>query len=256
MNGEACIAIIGGTGLDALPELEVPETLTWDTPYGAPSGGLVRGRLAGCPVLFMPRHGSDHALAPHRVNYRANLWALHAAGAHSVIAVAAVGSIAPQPEPGGVVIPDQIIDYTWGREHTFVHAGRVQHVDFTRPYTPTLRERLVAAARDAGVPITDGGVYGATQGPRLESAAEIARLARDGCTMVGMTGMPEAALARELELDYACCAVSVNRAAGVAPSGDIHAEIGQFLAQGMQRALEIVRHAVAQLADAGGRGRS
>ncbi|HYW93222.1 MAG TPA: S-methyl-5'-thioinosine phosphorylase [Gammaproteobacteria bacterium] len=251
MGGEARIAILGGTGLGTLADLEEPEPLAPETPYGAPSAGLVRGWLAGRPVLFLPRHGGGHALAPHRINYRANLWALHEAGARSVIAVAAVGSIAAQPGPGGVAIPDQIIDYTWGRAHTFVEEGEVRHVDFTRPYSPALRECLLEAARSAGVAVTEGGVYGATQGPRLESAAEIARLARDGCTMVGMTGMPEAALARELELDYACCAVCVNRAAGVAPAGDIHAEIERFLEQGMQRARNIIRHAVARLGDTG-----
>ncbi len=247
MSGDGPVAVIGGTGLDRWPELEEPRAFMMETPYGTPSGDLVSGRVGGRPVLFLPRHGRQHQLAPHRVNYRANLWALHAAGAAQVIAVAAVGSLSSALPPGGVALPDQIIDYTWGRAHTFVEQGEVRHVDFTRPYTPRLRACLRAAADGAGVTLLDGGTYGATQGPRLETAAEIARLARDGCTMVGMTGMPEAALARELGMEYACCAVCVNWAAGMAAGADIHAEIGRYLELGMERARCVVTTALARL---------
>jgi purine nucleoside phosphorylase len=179
--------------------------------------------------VFLPRHGSGHTLAPHEVNYRANVWALKDIGASEVIAVNSVGAIDTSLPPGGIAVPDQLIDYTWGRSHSFFEgAGQpVRHADFTEPYSARVRRRLLAAAARAGVPVMDGGVYGATQGPRLESRAEIDRMARDGCAMVGMTGMPEAGLARELDLEYACCAVVVNRAAG--RGDDIHTELARYL---------------------------
>jgi len=153
---------------------------------------------------------------PHRVNYRANLFALHEAGVEDIIAVAAVGGIHEDMAPGVIALPDQVIDYTWGRKQTFFddNLDHVTHIDFTNPYCETLRSRLLDAAEACGVAVADGGVYGATQGPRLETAAEIDRMQRDGCTLVGMTGMPEASLARELELCYASCAVVANQAAG------------------------------------------
>ena len=242
MGGEARIAILGGTGLGTLADLEEPEPLAPETPYGAPSAGLVRGWLAGRPVLFLPRHGGGHALAPHRINYRANLWALHEAGARSVIAVAAVGSIAAQPGPGGVAIPDQIIDYTWGRPHTFFEEEleHVTHIDFTEPYDAALRNLLVKAAEAAKLDYVADGVYGANQGPRLETAAEIDRLERDGCDVVGMTAMPEAALARELDLPYATCAVVSNWAAGRSKVA-IHAELQDSLRRGMEQVRQLLR---------------
>ncbi|HKJ94861.1 MAG TPA: S-methyl-5'-thioinosine phosphorylase [Gammaproteobacteria bacterium] len=211
------LAIIGGTGLTSLNGLEIAHREMVHTPYGEPSGPVTHGELHGKKVMFLARHGYGHTIPPHRVNYRANLWALRHAGASRVMAVAAVGGIAPDLEPGIIAIPEQIIDYTWCREHTFFDQDltHVTHVDLTDPYDAELRGMLLQAARAAGVGAIEGGCYGATQGPRLETAAEIQRLARDGCTMVGMTGMPEAALARELELAYATCAVVANWAAGL-----------------------------------------
>ncbi len=190
------------------------------TPFGEPSGPLVFGEMNGVPLLFIARHGPGHVLAPHRVNYRANVWALKQAGATDVLAVAAVGGIALNVGPGVVVIPDQIIDYTYGREHTFCDGSdrNVVHVDFTRPYSDALRERLLEASAAADEAVVSSGVYGASQGPRLETAAEIARMSRDGATLVGMTGMPEAALARELSLRYAHLCVVSNWAAGCGDS--------------------------------------
>ena len=210
------LAVIGGTGLTMLDGMEVVHQEPVDTPWGEPSAPLSRGRLEGAELTFLARHGVPHAIAPHRVNYRANIWALHHAGIRRVIAVAAVGGIRPELDEGVIVIPDQIIDYTWSRGHTFFEddPGRVVHVDFTSPYCERLRAGLLDAARSAGVDAIDGGTYAATQGPRLESAAEIDRLERDGCDVVGMTGMPEASLARELGMSYAHCAVVSNRAAG------------------------------------------
>ncbi|HEC17755.1 MAG TPA: S-methyl-5'-thioinosine phosphorylase [Gammaproteobacteria bacterium] len=242
----AILAIIGGTGLDALGILQVEKREVINTPFGEPSGPVTRGILCGQEVLFLPRHGYDHHLPPHQVNYRANLWALRSAGAEQVLAVAAVGGIHADMDPGRLVIPDQIIDYTWGRPSTFFEDGFEQngegvvHIDFTEPYCQTLRQQLLSAARTAGIEVHDGGTYGATQGPRLETAAEIARMERDGCHLVGMTGMPEAALARELALCYATCAVVANRAAGKAEGVITMAEIEANLKGGMQRVGELL----------------
>ncbi|MDD9984057.1 MAG: S-methyl-5'-thioinosine phosphorylase [Gammaproteobacteria bacterium] len=210
------LAVIGGSGLMELEGLEIVRRETVDTPWGPPSAPLSHGRLEGIAIMFLARHGVPHAIPPHRVNYRANIWALHHAGARRIIAVAAVGGIRSGFDSGVIVVPDQIVDYTWGRAHTFFEddLDHVVHVDFTSPYCERLRAGLLDAARRAGVDAADGGTYATTQGPRLESAAEIDRLERDGCDIVGMTGMPEATLARELGMRYAHCAVVSNRAAG------------------------------------------
>jgi 5'-methylthioinosine phosphorylase len=210
------MAVIGGTGLYRLAGLEGATRHAVDTPFGAPSDAVVVGRLAGQPIAFLARHGEAHALAPHRVNYRANLWALHHLGVQRVVGVNAVGGIRSDMGPRAVVVPDQLIDYTWGRAGSYCDAegAEVRHIDFSEPYSPGLRAQLLDAARSAGVPVVDGGCYAATQGPRLETRAEVERLRRDGCDLVGMTGMPEAALARELGLEYACLALVANWAAG------------------------------------------
>lgn len=211
------LAIIGGTGLTRLKGLEITRREVMHTPYGEPSGPLTVGRYHGREVVFLPRHGAHHTIPPHRVNYRANLWGLQHADVDTIIAVAAVGGITPGMQPGMLAIPDQIIDYTWSRHHTFFEGGEgegVTHVDMTFPYDESLRQVLIASARQLQLQAVDSGTYAATQGPRLETAAEINRLERDGCDLVGMTGMPETALARELGLRYACCAVVANWAAG------------------------------------------
>ena len=214
------LAVIGGSGLYELEALTDPVRLELDTRWGAPSDAIVRGRIGQRPVLFLPRHARGHRVPPHRINYRANLWALREAGASAVIAVAAVGGIAPDCSAGALVVPDQLIDYTSDRAATFFDGDEssVTHVDFTEPYDAALRGRLIQSARGVGLPVIPEGVYGCTNGPRLETAAEIRRLSRDGCTLVGMTGMPEAGLARELGLRYACLAVVANAAAGLADS--------------------------------------
>jgi len=210
------LAVIGGSGLTAYDGLEVVRRESVDTPWGRPSASLIHGRLKGVDIVFLARHGAPHAIPPHRVNYRANIWALHQVGVRRIVAVAAVGGIRNGLDRGAIVIPDQIIDYTWGRGHTFFEDGldHVVHIDFTSPYCERLRAGLLGAARSAGIDTANHGTYAVTQGPRLESAAEIDRLERDGCDVVGMTGMPEAALARELGMRYAHCAVVSNRAAG------------------------------------------
>jgi len=209
------LAIIGGSGLTRLSSLAVAHREVVRTPYGEPSSALLFGQIAGHDVVFLARHGHGHTIPPHRVNYRANLWALKHRGATAILAVASVGGIRGAA-PGDLVLPHQLIDYTHGRELSFFDGGdqRVVHVDFTHPYSPEMRDKCLAASRAAGIPLADGGVYGAVSGPRLETAAEIDRMERDGATLVGMTGMPEAALARELALPYAAIAVVVNHAAG------------------------------------------
>jgi 5'-methylthioadenosine phosphorylase len=210
------IAILGGSGLTQFPELADVRRSAVRTAYGEPSGPLSFGRLGGREVVFLARHGDGHSIAPHEINYRANIQALCDAGARRIAAVATVGGIRREFGPGTLVVPDQIIDYTWGRASTFFEGpgAKVTHIDFTQPYAAALRADLLSAARACGEGLVDGGVYAATQGPRLETAAEIGRLERDGADLVGMTGMPEAALAREAGLEYAALAVVVNHAAG------------------------------------------
>jgi 5'-deoxy-5'-methylthioadenosine phosphorylase len=210
------LAIIGGSGLTQLGNLDVTARKAVRTPYGEPSGALTFGRLRGREVVFLARHGYGHTIPPHEVNYRANIWALREEGAAEIVSVASVGGIRSDLGPGTLVVPHQIIDYTWSRRATFFEGGDVPvtHVDFTFPYAEPLRRKILAAASSCGEVAIDGAVYAATQGPRLESAAEINRLERDGADIVGMTGMPEAVLARELGLPYAAIAVVVNHAAG------------------------------------------
>ncbi|MEO5565060.1 MAG: S-methyl-5'-thioinosine phosphorylase [Luteimonas sp.] len=231
------LAIIGGTGVYALAELTEVETVHAHTRYGQPSGPIRIGTLAGKRVAFLARHGEGHGVPPHRINYRANLAALQQAGARRVLALNTVGGITTQYGPGVLGCPDQLIDYTWGRVSSVCDAdanaspdSEVLHVDFGEPYTRGLRAEVLAAAHRAGVSVVDGGCYGATQGPRLETKAEIARMHRDGCDLVGMTGMPEAGLARELGLDYACLAIVANWAAGAGPDPDEVITLDQVLA--------------------------
>ena len=216
------LAVIGGTGLYALAELQDVEAQQPVTRYGALSGPVRVGTFAGRRVAFLARHGEGHTVPPHQINYRANLAALQALGARRVLALNTVGGITERFGPRVLACPDQLIDYTWGRISTLSEepGSEVLHVDFGEPYTRSLRAALVGAASHAGVDLVDGGCYGATQGPRLETRAEIARMRRDGCDLVGMTGMPEAGLARELGLDYACLAIVANWAAGAGPEPD------------------------------------
>ena len=211
------LAIIGGTGIDQLDGLEITGTCEVETPYGDPSRPVQQGSLGQVRLLFLQRHGSPRAIPPHLINYRANLWALRELGATDVVAINAVGGIGEGMRPGRLVIPDQVIDYTWGREHTIDTGdhGSLAHIDFTEPYDAGLRQALLSAAQAEGILHAQDGVYGATQGPRLETAAEVRRMARDGCDVVGMTGMPEASLARELGMAYASVCMVVNAAAGL-----------------------------------------
>ncbi len=245
------LAIIGGSGLTQLANLDVTRREVVRTPYGEPSGPLTFGRLGGHELVFIARHGYGHTIPPHRVNYRANISALKSVGVDKVVSVASVGGIRADLKPGSLVVPDQIIDYTWGRHSTFFdgHDGQVRHVDFTEPYDSALRSLLLDAARLAGEAVVDGAVYAATQGPRLETAAEINRMERDGADVVGMTGMPEAVLAREAGLAYAALNVVVNHAAG---RGDSAHGIEMSAIEAMlQEAMMRVRHLLERLCEDG-----
>jgi len=229
------LAIIGGTGLTQLADLKIVKREQLNTPYGAPSAEFITGQLDDKEVIFLARHGNPHRFAPHKINYRANIWGLKQLGVDQIIAVAAVGGISEKMGPAHIAIPDQIIDYSYGREHTFFDNDQegVTHIDFTYPYSQKLRSRLITAAAQAQLKISPLGTYGCTQGPRLESTAEIKRMEQDGCDLVGMTGMPEAALAKELNIDYAAIAVVANWAAGKTEGEITMAEIEQHLHKGM-----------------------
>ena len=246
------LAVIGGSGLGQLANLNVSHREVLRTPYGEPSGAVTFGQICGREVAFLARHGYGHTIPPHEVNYRANVWALHQRGALGLISVASVGCIRADLKPGDVVIPHQIIDYTWGRKSTYFEGldRGVTHVDFTEPYDANLRKQLIEAARDVGVPMSDSAVYAVTQGPRLETAAEIDRLERDGADVVGMTAMPEAALARELGVPYASIGVVANHAAGRGASR--HSISFESIQAVLERSMGGVRNIIEKMVERGG----
>jgi purine nucleoside phosphorylase len=235
------LALIGGTGLTELGELL--GTIEANTPYGRPSAPLRLIRDDEVRILFLPRHGSPHRIPPHGVNYRANTWALKEAGADHVLAISAVGGVADHCSPGSLHALDQVVDYTWGRDHTFHDSEETElrHVDFSYPYEGPLRNLLLAVARDSDITLGDGGCVGVFQGPRLESAAEIERARRDGCTLAGMTSMPEASLARECELDYAGIGVVSNWGAGVVGGTISEDDIAETLKDPMSRVRKLIK---------------
>lgn len=241
-------AVIGGSGLYQFDGLEILHQKKISTPFGDPSDVVTVGKLAGKTLYFLPRHGATHHLPPHQVNYRANIYALKSLGIQRVIAVNAVGGVVNSLVAGDIVIPDQIIDYSYGREHTFsdgadnvVVKGKVEHIDFTLPFDESLRRDMITAAKNISLPIVTEGVYGCTQGPRLETAAEIKRLARDGCTLVGMTGMPEAALAREIGLSYASISIVANLAAGLSEVPLTVEDIHAVVAGGLEKIQQLIK---------------
>tara|TARA_R110001592_G_scaffold138511_6_gene357816 strand:- start:30232 stop:30975 length:744 start_codon:yes stop_codon:yes gene_type:complete len=239
------LGIIGGTGLSQLDGFNIQEQKWCETPFGEPSSILSFGAYHGQKLVFLARHGLPHKLAPHLINYRANLSAFKQVGVTQVIAVNAVGGIHSQMGPMSISVPEQIIDYTYGRAASIYdgcHVESVDHIDFSFPYTESLRQSLIKASRLAKLDLLESGTYGATQGPRLETAAEIKRMQRDGCDMVGMTGMPEASLARELGLDYACLALSVNWAAGLTDQVISMKEIEEVVHNGMEKVHLILKN--------------
>lgn len=240
------LAIIGGTGLAHLSDLMIINKQMVNTPYGPASAPLITGELCNESVIFIARHGHGHTIPPHKINYQANIWALKSLGVEQIIAVAAVGGITEKMSPKTIVIPDQLIDYTYGREHTFFSDdfNSDRHIDFTRPYTERIRQAMLSVAAQMSCQIVDGGVYAATQGPRLETAAEINKLEKDGCDIVGMTGMPEASLARELEMDYATCAVVANWGAGRDKDKITMDDIEENLIDGMKSVRTLLERAL------------
>lgn len=239
MTGDDRFGLIVGSGMSDFGGES--ESRVEDTPLGAPSAALREVTLAGRQIVVLPRHGDKHDIAPHKVNYRANVLALHQRDVTAIISVNTVGVIPRSPEPGELAVPDQLIDYTFGREHTFCDGGfmPLDHLEFTEPFCPSLRADLLAAARRAAIPCTDGGTYGVTQGPRLETAAEVDRLERDGVAYVGMTAMPEVALARELGLRVVCLSLIVNPAAGRG-QGSIHGDIEASISESRRRAEQLL----------------
>jgi len=240
------LAVIGGSGFDQISELEIIDSQEVVTPYGKPSSVITKGRLFNQEITFLPRHGSGHSIPPHEINYRANIWALHLLEINHIISFAAVGGISDKCSSGKLVIPDQLIDYTWGRDQTFhgSDASGFHHIDFTHPYSLLLREKLIKAADSLKIEIIPTGTYAVTQGPRLETPAEIRRMEKDGADIVGMTGMPESVLARELNIEYACVAMVVNLAAGKG-EGEISIEmIMRNLELASQNALKLFHNLV------------
>lgn len=239
------LGLIGGTGLAEIEHFVVERSFECETEYGPLSSPILEGFFEGSEqrYCFLSRHGRPHALAPHLINYRANVAALASMDVSGIIAVNAVGGISAAMTTASLCVPDQIIDYTWGRASTYYDGelNELRHIDFTEPYDQTLRERLLGAATAQGIALHDGGTYACTQGPRLESAAEIRRLERDACDVVGMTGMPEAALARELDLPYCSLAVVVNRAAGKSAETITLADIQRVLEQSLGTVSQLLR---------------
>ncbi|MDX1574102.1 MAG: S-methyl-5'-thioinosine phosphorylase [Methylophaga sp.] len=236
------IGVIGGSGLSHLPGLDIVEQIQLDTPFGEPSAPIIKGELNGQTIMFLPRHGEHHTIPPHLINYRANLWALHHLGISEIMAVAAVGGISDVMLPGVLAVPDQIIDYTWGRDSSLFSEdfSADKHIDFTYPYDAGLRRKIIDAAANIELLIIDGGTYAVTQGPRLETAAEVRRLASDGADMIGMTAMPEAAIARELGLAYASVAVVANKAAGLDEKTLTMDDILQTIAVAMDNVKQLI----------------
>lgn len=243
------LAIIGGTGLTRLEGLKIIERKPIETPFGIPSADYIIGELDEKTVVFLARHGDPHIIPPHKINYRANIWGLKELGVQKIVAVAAVGGITAKMAPAHIAVPDQVIDYSYGRKHTFFEENleEVTHIDFTSPYSTELREKLISVAANAKILVTPTGTYGCTQGPRLETAAEIQRMERDGCDLVGMTGMPEAALAREQNIEYAALAVVANWAAGKTEGEITMAEIEQNLDKGMADTAKLLKAFITRL---------
>lgn len=236
------LAIIGGTGLSQINGLKITATQQLETPFGHPSAEYSFANVDGKEVIFLARHGNPHTIPPHKINYRANIWGLKQLGVTDIVAVAAVGGITPAMTPAHIVLPDQIIDYSYGREHTFYadELESVTHIDFSFPYNNQIRSRLIQLASEANLACNTTGTYGCTQGPRLETAAEIKRMEKDGCDLVGMTGMPEAALAKELNINYAAIAVVANWAAGKSDGEITMAEIEHHLKGGMANVITLL----------------
>ncbi|MEV6704737.1 S-methyl-5'-thioadenosine phosphorylase [Micromonospora wenchangensis] len=239
------VGIVGGTGFYAL--LAESEQITVDTPFGPPSGPVTVGDVGGRTVAFLARHGADHRFPPHRINYRANIWALRAVGVRQVLAPCAVGSLLPELGPGSLVVPDQIVDRTSGRQRTYYDSGAV-HVSFADPYCPVGRETVLKTAHEHGSPVTDGGTTVVIDGPRFSSRAESRWYAGQGWSLVNMTGQPEAGLARELALCYTSIALVTDLDAGLTPGDEVQQQdVFQVFAENVERLRALLLRVVAAL---------
>ncbi len=238
------IGVIGGSGFYEF--LSDAQRVGVATPFGDPSDDLVIGELHGRRVAFVARHGRDHRFAPHRVNYRANLWALRSVGVRQVLAPYAVGSLRRELGPGTLVVPDQVVDRTSGREHTiFGDVGAVVHVGFADPYCPRGRQVVTATVRAAGLPLAESGTLVVVNGPRFSSRAESQWHQAAGWSIVGMTGMPEASIAREMALCFTSIALVTDHDAGVeGEAGVTHEEVLQVFAQNIDRLKSVLSDAI------------
>ncbi len=243
------IGLIGGSGIYEMAGLEMREERAVSTPFGEPSAAFRMGSLEGQEIVFLPRHGAPHSIPPHRVNYRANIWGFRSLGVERIIAVNAVGGINSAMPPGSIVVLDQMIDMTAGaRPSTFYEEGRVVHVDFTEPYCPEMRGAILSASRESGLAVQEGGTYICVNGPRLETAREIRFFSQIGADVVGMTGMPEAVLARELEICMAGIGVVTNRAAGISGAKLTTTEVIETMEDSLSRVRILLRKAVRAVA--------
>lgn len=243
------VGIIGGSGFASIPCLSQVDAVDINTPYGKPSDNLILGEIQDIEIVYLARHGEDHTIPPHKINYRANIWALKQLGVRSILALTTVGGISSDTYPGALVVPDQILDYTYGREHTFFNGEgtQVKHIDMLEPYNPELRQQILQGSEITGIDVVDTGTYAATQGPRFETPAEICRMERDGATIVGMTGMPEAVLAKELGIAYAAISLVVNPAAGKSGREISFSEVEQALSIGKEKIISLLGVVIPQL---------
>lgn len=229
------IGVIGGSGLYEIEGIVIKEGKKITTPFGDPSDIYRVGDIAGIEIAFLPRHGSPHHIPPHRINYRANIWGFKELGVERIISVSAVGGITPEMIPGTIVVLDQVIDMTKGRESTFYDADVVVHIDFTEPYCPELRDSIFSAGKKSGIDLKQTGTYIGVNGPRLETRAEIRFFSRIGADVVGMTGMPEASLARELEICFSGVSVITNYAAGISEKKLTTTEVVETMRKSTER---------------------
>lgn len=239
------VGVIGGSGIYEIEGIDIKEERKVPTPFGEPSDFYRIGEMSGLKIAFLPRHGSPHHIAPHKINYRANILGFKELGAERIISINAVGGINKKMKPGDIVVPDQIIDMTEGRERTFYDREEIVHVDFTEPYCPELRSAIFSAGERTGIKLTQKASYICTNGPRLETAAEIRAFSVLGADVVGMTGMPEAILARELELCFAGLAIITNHAAGISGTRLTTGEVVEKMRESTEKIKRLLKETLA-----------
>jgi 5'-methylthioadenosine phosphorylase len=239
------IGLIGGSGLYEIEGLEITKEVSISTPYGEPSSVYKIGTIGAKEIVFLPRHGIPHSIPPHKINYRANIWGFKSLGVERIISVSAAGGIKKDLSPGDIILLDQIIDMTYGaRESTFYDKDRVVHIDFTNPYCPEMRDFIVKSSKNIGLPIKTAGTYICVNGPRLETAKEIQFFSMIGADVVGMTAMPEASLARELEMCITGISVVTNYAAGISEKKLTTTEVVETMKNSLDRIKSLVKEVI------------